>query len=157
MWACPTVDIRRLARCDVAGFNPNIPLSFRSDTLVLKPDTVLLTNLCKRLSQRINPSYRAESALPNNTVIWSCPSGCPKARWGGAWDTPAPPRQASRSILYDSLPVDRFVLLILLLNWMCAQLFTFWFPYLMYAVFNMLTLKQQQMCKMLSAAGIREF
>lgn len=73
---CPNVDIWCWARCDAAGVNPSISWSPWSDTLVLKPDTVLLTNLCKRLSQRINPAYCPESTFPNNTAIWSCSSGC---------------------------------------------------------------------------------
>lgn len=38
-------------------------------------DTVLLTNLYKRLTQPINPSHCPESTFPDNTVIWSCSSG----------------------------------------------------------------------------------
>lgn len=63
---CPNVAAKRLARSDAAAVNPDISWSSWSDTLVLKPDTVLQTNLCKRLSQRINPSYCPRRTFTNN-------------------------------------------------------------------------------------------
>lgn len=64
---CPNVAATRSARSAAAALNPDVSWCSWSDTLVLKPDTLLQTNLCERLSQRISPSCCPQSTFTNNT------------------------------------------------------------------------------------------